>query len=62
MSRFLLPIAVAALLVATVLTGSYLFGTSVEPATDWTTLHACAELARDVAPSSAADVLAACAR
>lgn len=62
MSRFLLTIAVAALLVATVLAGSYLFGTPVEPTTDWSTLHACAELSRDVAPSAAADILAECAR
>ena len=62
MTRFLLPIAVAALLVAAVLAGSYLFGTPVEPTTDWATLHACAELSRNVAPAYSADVLAACAR
>lgn len=62
MTRFLLTIAVAALLVAAVLAGSYVFGTSVEPSTDWSTLHACVELSRDVAPSAAADVLAVCAR
>lgn len=62
MSRFILTIAAAALLVAVVLAGSYAFGTPVEPATDWATLHACAQLSRDVAPSAAADVLAVCAR
>ena len=62
MLRFILTVTAAALLVATVLAGSYLFGTSVEPSTDWVTLHACAQLSRDVAPSAAADVLAACAR
>ena len=62
MSRFILTITAAALLVAVVLAGSYLFGTPVEPPTDWVTLHACAELSRDVSPAYAADVLAACAR
>ena len=62
MTRFLPTIAVAALLVAVVLAGSYVFGTSVEPSTDWSTLHACAQLSRDVSPAHAADILAACAQ
>lgn len=62
MTRFLLTVTAAALLVAVVLAGSYLFGTPVEPTTDWSTLHACAELSRDVSPAYAADVLAVCAQ